>query len=388
MSTRRLVFMMTAIMMTAIGCVIAARRLPPAQLVDWTLSGRIARRLSGEPYVWKPNRVLTERYDVLVRRSFEEVARYTGTTMELDRDAVHVVGRADWIAANLRNVERLFAPLAEVYEQAQEDAGLAGRVMARGTHYAVTGQIAMLLGYVSRRVLGQYDIPILEHSVDSAEIFFVEPNIARVAAETGIDRNDLRLWVALHETTHAFQFRAGSPPWIKAYMAQHLQTYVSEAIRVLESRRNLTERLYDMWRRLDSGDLTAVGLMRFVLTYTQAEALANLQALMTLMEGYSNHVMRKIGHQLIQEFPLLESRMEIRARSHGSVSTAVSRFLGLELKLEQYRVGERFVHYVVEDQGLEFLHCVWCGPNFIPTLAETRNPAIWIDRMRKRGLVS
>jgi coenzyme F420 biosynthesis associated uncharacterized protein len=344
--------------------------------------------LSGETDVWKPDRVLSECYDVLVRRSFEEVARYTDTAMELDRDAVHVLGRADWIAANLRNVERLLAPLAEVYERAQDNAGPAGRLVARGTHYAVTGQIAMLFGYLSRRVLGQYDVPILEHNADSAEILFVEPNITRVAAETGIDQNDLRLWVALHETTHAFQFRAGNPPWIKAYIAQQLQAYMAEAIRVLESRRSLSARLYDAWHRFDSREFTSVGLMRFVLTDTQTEALAKIQALMTLMEGYSNHVMRKIGHQLIPEFPLLEARMERRTRVHGSVSKTVLRLLGLELKLEQYRVGERFVEYVVEEEGPEFLHHVWRGPNFVPTLVEARHPAAWVDRMRKGRMVS
>ena len=386
MSKRRLVFMM--IMMATIGSLTATRRLPSARLANWNLSRRIACRLSGETDVWKPDRVLSECYDVLVRRSFEEVARYTDTAMELDRDAVHVLGRADWIAANLRNAERLFAPLAEVYERAQDNAGPAGRLVARGTHYAVTGQIAMLFGYLSRHVLGQYDVPILEHNADSAEILFVEPNIARVAAETGIDRNDLRLWVALHETTHAFQFRAGNPPWIKAYIAQQLQIYIAEAIRGLDSRRSLSARLSDAWNRFDSREFTSVGLMRFVLTDTQTEALAKIQALMTLMEGYSNHVMRKIGHQLIPEFPLLEARMERRARVHGSVSKTVLRLLGLGLKLEQYRVGERFVEYVVEEGGSEFLHHVWRGPNFVPTLAEARNPAAWVDRMRKGRVVS
>ena len=386
MSKRRLVFVM--IMMAVIGSLTVARRRPLARLVNWNLSRRIACRVSGETDSWKPDRVLSECYDVLVRRSFEEVSRYTGTAMALDRDAVYVLGRADWIAANLRNVERLFGPLAEVYERVQANPGPAGRLVAWGTHFAVTGQIAMLFGYLSRLVLGQYDVPILEHNADSAGILFVEPNIARVAAETGIEPNDLRLWVALHETTHAFQFRAGNPPWIKAYIAQQLQTYVAEAIRVLKSRRSFSARFYDAWHRFNSREFTSVGLMRFALTDTQTEALAKIQALMTLMEGYSNHVMRKIGHQLIPEFSLLEDRMERRSRVHGPGSKTVLRLLGLELKLEQYRVGERFVEYVVEEEGLEFLHHVWRGPTFVPTLFEARHPTVWVDRMRKGTVLS
>ena len=73
----------------------------------------------------------------------------------------------------------------------------------------MTGQIAVLLGYLGRRVLGQYDIPILDAEADAAGIYFVEPNIAQVAARAGVDLEALRLWVALHESTHAYQFRVG-----------------------------------------------------------------------------------------------------------------------------------------------------------------------------------
>ena len=80
--------------------------------------------------------------------------------------------------------------------------------------------------------------------------------------------------------------------------------------------------------------------------------------------------------------------MERRSRVHGPGSKTVLRLLGLELKLEQYRVGERFVEYVVEEEGLEFLHHVWRGPTFVPTLFEARHPTVWVDRMRKGTVLS
>ena len=39
--------------------------------------------------------------------------------------------------------------------------------------------------------------------------------------------------------------------------------------------------------------------MRLALTDAQAESLGRIQALMTLMEGYSNHVMRETGRTVI-----------------------------------------------------------------------------------------
>ena len=76
-----------------------------------------------------------------------------------------------------------------------------------------------------------------------------------------------------------------------------------------------------MWRRYDRDDPAGTGLMRLALTDAQAESLARIQALMTLMEGYSNHVMRETGRTVIPGFEALEARMQSRERARGGVVT-------------------------------------------------------------------
>ena len=381
MSVRRIVLLVGAATLAAVGSAAVARRPVPEGLVDWRLSGRTARRLAGEPRPWRPDPELTAHYDAIVRRSFEAVAGYTGTPLDLGSDEVRVLGRADWIDANLTNFERLLAPLAAAYQQTRSGSGALGRIASHGTRFGVTGQIALLLGYLGRRVLGQYDIPILDAESDAAGIYFVEPNIARVAQRAGVDLEALRLWVALHESTHAYQFRVGDPPWLRAYTASLIEAYLAEAVRALESGQGMRARLRDVWRRFDRDDPAGTGLMRLALTDAQAEALGRIQALMTLMEGYSNHVMRATGRTVIPEFEALEARMKARERARGASSRVLNRLLGLDLKLEQYRIGEQFVAHVVETRGLEFMNAVWRGPELLPTLPETRDPAAWIERV-------
>lgn len=381
MSARRVVVWVGVATLAALGGAAVARRAVPEGLVDWGLAGRTARRLAGEPEGWRPDSELTAHYDAIVRRSFDAVAEYTGEPMELGSDAVRVLGRADWIEANLVNFERLLAPLAVAYQQTRTGSGALGRVAAHGTRFTVTGQIALLLGYLGRRVLGQYDIPILDAEADSAGIYFVEPNIARVAAKAGVDLEGLRLWVALHEATHAYQFRVGNPPWLRGYTAGLIQDYLAEAIRALESGERLGERLRDMWRRFERDDAAGTGLMRLALTDAQAESLGRIQALMTLMEGYSNHVMRATGRTVIPGYDALERRMKAREEARGASSRVLNRLLGLDLKLEQYKVGEAFVAAVVEARGLGFMNGVWRGPALLPSLEETRDAEGWIARV-------
>ena len=383
MSARRVVLWVGMATLAAVGGAAVARRPVPEGLVDWGLSGRTARRLAGEPVAWRPDPELTAHYDGIVRRSFAAVSAYTGEPLELGSDEVKVLGRADWIDANLVNFERLLAPLAVAYQQTRTGSGALSRVAAHGTRFTVTGQIALLLGYLGRRVLGQYDIPILDAEADSAGIYFVEPNMARVAAKAGVDLEALRLWVALHESTHAYQFRVGDPPWLRSYTAGLIEDYLAEAIRALESGERLGQRLRDMWRRFDRDDPAGTGLMRLALTDAQAESLGRIQALMTVMEGYSNHVMRATGRTVIPGFDVLEARMKAREQAQGASSRVLNRLLGLDLKLEQYRIGEAFVNAVVEARGLAFVNRVWEGPEVLPSLEETRDAEGWMARVEE-----
>lgn len=383
MSARRLVLWVGMATLAAVGGAAVARRPVPEGLVDWGLCGRTARRLAGEPVAWRPDPELTAHYDGIVRRSFAAVSEYTGEPLELGSDEVRVLGRADWIDANLVNFERLLAPLAVAYQQTRSGSGALNRVAAHGTRFTVTGQIGLLLGYLGRRVLGQYDIPILDAEADSAGIYFVEPNMARVAAKAGVDLEALRLWVALHESTHAYQFRVGDPPWLRRYTAGLIEDYLAEAIRALESGERLGQRLRDMWRRFDRDDPAGTGLMRLALTDAQAESLGRIQALMTVMEGYSNHVMRATGRTVIPGFDVLEARMKAREQAQGASSRVLNRLLGLDLKLEQYRIGEEFVNAVVEARGLAFVNRVWEGPEVLPSLEETRDAEGWMARVEE-----
>src|SRR5207253_7138546 len=88
----------------------------------------------------------------------------------------------------------------------------------------LSGQMGILLGYLSRRVLGQYDLALLgREPVTTGRLYFVEPNIAQLERKLGLEARDFRLWIALHETTHAYEFEAHG--WVREHMNGLLQRY-------------------------------------------------------------------------------------------------------------------------------------------------------------------
>jgi putative hydrolase len=117
---------------------------------------------------------------------------------------------------------------------------------------------------------------------------------------------------------------------------------------------------------------------------TQLETFRRTQALMSLLEGYSNHVMNAAGERLLPGFQQIHERFERRNEARTAVERAIMRLTGLDLKMEQYAAGERFVTVVIDERGKDFINRVWEGPDRLPTLAEIRAPADWIARMEAR----
>ena len=113
----------------------------------------------------------------------------------------------------------------------------------------------------------------------------------------------------------------------------------------------------------------------------QLETFQRTQALMSLLEGYSNHVMNAAGERLLPGFSQIHDRFERRNQSRGALERAIMRVTGLDLKMEQYQAGERFVDAVIASRDRSFLNRVWERPEHLPTLAEIRAPARWIERM-------
>ena len=95
---------------------------------------------------------------------------------------------------------------------------------------------------------------------------------------------------------------------------------------------------------------------------------------MCLLEGYSNSVMDHIGAQLMADYGLIKARFEARRSHQTRVDKIWNKITGLEMKLEQYVLGEIFVNAVVAERGIGFMNRVFASPQTLPDMAEIRQP--------------
>ena len=351
------------------GAVISARVLlrpqlqTPRRLVDWEDVRRIAVLRSGDEDGGRGINTVA-----LEAAYMEMAARVAPMMTEICQVPLVVyprfvaLDRSGFIDANLGMVQRLLAPVERIRATVPESRATA---MSRRVLDRYVGE---LFGLMSRRVLGQYDpVLALEETPGVARqtsaLYLVEPNIAAIERDLSLAGTDLRPWLILHELTHAWQFEVH--PWLGAHLESLMRGLMLDALssdgETLLPSRQMVRKLPDTVRG-------------------QVHTIRHVQAVMSVLEGYSNFLMHRAGRSAIRGSERLEAAMQQRRRQRGPIERLILTITGLEMKMRQYEVGEQFAVGVFDRAGLSVLNRVWESAEMMPTLDELHHPERWLRR--------
>ena len=344
--------------------------------IDWDLARRVAVRASGgEPYTaprWRDG--LAEDFAGCTQRAEELVADCTGLRSQSGPARGRVTDRVGWIDANLASFQRLLRPLA-----AKLGTGSDGR-LAPITRRAAGAELGVMLGWMSKRVLGQYDLLLIEDEKpeDQDIVYYVAPNVLSLENRHAFDPAQFRLWLALHEVTHRAQFTGVD--WMRPHFIGLVESVLDsvepDPKRVAAAARRVLEA-----RRRGEDPLAAGGLMALFASEAQVSTLDELAGLMSLLEGHGDVVMDRAGEGLVGSAPRFGRVMRRRRESVRGFAKVFQRLIGLEAKIKQYAEGEHFIASVEAAGGPALLDRVWEDPGNVPGIAEIRNPGDWVSRM-------
>jgi coenzyme F420 biosynthesis associated uncharacterized protein len=359
-----------------------------ARLIDPTIARIVARRMAGGPRLTGPAPTdrLEQDLGAAVLLSERLVAEASGIPEPAPVEW-GLIDRAEWAEANIAGMASLLRPLADKVDRRMESAPLSVRLAQRAV---VSIEVGVLLGYVSRRVLGQYDLLVPDtgtsrrgrerrgRSTNGGMLYFVAPNIIETQRRFGFVPRDFALWVALHEVTHRFQF--DGVPWLRARFLDLVNDYLSS---VNLDIRSLSGRLAAAARTLLSSNVPPEEKNPAYLLASdeQREVLNGIQALMAVVEGHGNFVMDTIGARVIPSFAQMRGVFERRREQTRGLQRAIQYVIGLEMKLRQYELGQRFCERVVEVAGAAALSKLWIGPDNLPAMPELREPERWLARV-------
>jgi coenzyme F420 biosynthesis associated uncharacterized protein len=357
-------------------------------LVDWATVERLAiRRAERAPGRLTPLelRAAEGAYREAMALVVPRLAEALGAQLPGVVERASVVDRAGWIRANVGTFRSLIGRLEKdlLDQVVPVGGGITRATMALANRWVTTQQLGFLLGFMGTRVLGQYDIAILSAEAEDGRLLFVEENIRGTAHAIGVPVAPFRTWIALHETTHAFEFEAH--PWLRPYLAERLERQLSlfsgsastmgrDAIRAIG--------------RALRGESSGEHWMESLMGEEQRRLFRETQAVMSLLEGFSDYVMDEVGRGLVPDVARISARFHERRQHRTGFERAVLRLTGMDLKMEQYERGERFVRAVAESRGRTALARIWDGPETLPTAAEIGSPDTWIRRVLDGAPVS
>ena len=360
----------------------------PTGMVDWDRALDIALRMNKESALSASEREeLSGYYSELVESCVPLITEYTATELPEGARETFAFDRVDWIHANLAGFKRMFAPIEELDAGPGRKRGRVSRVVGSVNQTVLSAEIGMLLGYMAKRVLGQYDLALLgREPVTSGKLYYVEPNIRGIERKLDLPKDDFRMWLALHETTHAFEFEAY--PWVREHFNGLLEHYMGFMREDAEYLKQGVDGLKVMARRVREGRPTDTSdggsWIESFMNTEQRDVFVRMQALMCVIEGYSNHVMNAVGRDLLPNYDLISKKFEERQKHRSTGEQLFARLTGLNVKMEQYRQGEAFVNAIVDRHGREAIDRLWSGPESMPTMQEIRDPSLWTDRIMVR----
>ena len=341
---------------------------------DWELAARTAARTSGAAAAgrWGDSyhRAVLERdASQMMERAHRMAAEETGLPAA-DGLRAAVVDRAGWVERSLAHYSRLLSPLYKEAESRLAGYGAPGSIAKR----LMMLESGAVLGLLSRRVLGQYELVL--PSGDGDSICLVAPNILEMERRRQFRPDEFRFWVCLHESAHRLQFTG--VPWLRSYFIGMVQEASSL---FLADESQLLNLVSGIRRALAEGRpvLDEAGLPGLLAGPRQREVLNRIQALMSLLEGHGHAVMDRIGARCLVSSERMSRLLSNRRREQRL--GLLLRLAGLEMKLKQYETGAAFISHIERRAGWDAVGRAWESAQTLPTLEEIEDPDRWLARV-------
>jgi len=350
------------------------------EMVDWVLALQTAKRFSRPGPDISPDEV----HDVVaeLRRGATDseghVRGYTRLEAGSATAPIVVVDRPGWVQANADGFRTLMRPVVDkVIAKRGEPSAMASAVGSR-----LTGiEVGALLGYLSGRVLGQFD-PFFEGESEAeaaaGRLLLVAPNIVQTERELDVVPRDFRLWVCLHEETHRAQFTA--VPWMREHLLSEVKALIDATDLDPSALGEQLRQAVDRVLRATKGD-GDLSLLDLVQTPAQREIVDRVTATMSLLEGHADVVMDEVGPEVIPTVSTIRERFNARRKGGGTLDQMLRKLLGFDAKMRQYRDGAIFVRGVLDKVGMDGFNKVWTSPNTLPSKAEIGDPEAWVRRV-------
>src|SRR5688572_26582221 len=361
------------------------------------LATTIATQGTSEANVDPRDRIAIEE---LARVADLHVQNSTGLTTIVEGRApvIAAVNRSTWAMRTLDTYRPLLETLGESIARVSRDSMPSPEEltdpslswlapMMQALNPMLLGLTAgSMAGHLASRSLGTYDLPVPRRP--SNEVMIVVPNLDEFGNDWSLPRDELRLWICVHELVHhAVLSLPHVHERISSLLLEHASAFTADHSALHERLGEIditallqgqgTDSLEDMQRII--GDPEVV--LGAVQSPAQRALLPHLEAVICAVVGYVDHTMDSIGAHLISSYSMLTEALRRRRVEADASDRFVEKILGFNLTQQQYDRGRHFIDGIVERSGAEALAQLWDSARTLPTPSEIDAPGLWLARI-------
>ena len=373
-------------MLQQIGAMMQRAQSVPVGEVDWATVRQAARQAIAtqpDPSVVDAERERVRAAAELAQLWLDDVTEFPAASL-----ASAAWSRSEWLESTFDQWMPVVEPVAKSMQRgvgdpsamplpdgvpAELSAMLAPmmQMAAQMSTVMVAGQVGQGLGSLARDAWSASDIG-LPLNTDGATAL-VPSNTRAWAESLQLDVRDVETYLAVREAAAQRPFAAS--PWLRSRLLDAIAEYAS-GIRVD------TERLRDIVGQLDMSDPMAVqealqgGALEVPLTPGQTAALARVELLVTLIEGWVDHIATIAIADRIASATAMREALRRRRAAGGPSEQTFATLLGLELRPRKLREASAF--WAALDAAKR--DDVWQHPDFLPDFDDLEDPSGYIAR--------
>jgi putative hydrolase len=259
-------------------------------------------------------------------------------------------------------------------EMAQMMAPMLGMLQQLGAA-AFSMQLGQALSTLAADVVSASDtgIPLTA----DARPALLPRNVAEFGEGLGLPVDDVRLYLALRESAHQRLF--AHVPWLRPRVIGAVEEY-ARGVRVDQSRLQEAMGDIDMSNPQALQELMSSGLLQPEDTEEQRAAIARLETLLALVEGWVDDVVDTAIAERLPSAVQLRETIRRRRAAGGPAEKTFATLVGMELRPRLAREAATLFAVVRAGRGAEARDALWSHPDLLPGPDDLADPLGFIEQ--------
>lgn len=239
---------------------------------------------------------------------------------------------------------------------------------------AFSMQLGQAFGALAGDVLSASDIgiPLTEEPTRA----IVAGAVAEFGSGLNIEEKDVMLYVALRESAHDRLF--AHVPWLRARAIGAVEAY-AQHMHVSAQRLSEAMQGIDISNPEALQELMAGGLVEPEPTEEQRAALARLETLLALIEGWVDEVVTRAIGDRMPSAPALQEAFRRRRAAGGPAEKSFGTLIGMDLRPRLAREAGTVFAAVRSSMGEEKRDSLWGHPDLLPDAEQLEDPLGFVE---------